>query len=150
VIDFSAITPRLGTGGQLNTYVDAEQLVLAGYTHSIDLTWDEADQSIMASHPLLSVLWNPTEDDGQHKEPSWFKQSIDFAFMALAQPNTKVYCHCKDGHNRGPSTCLAIMMATGWDFDVAIDLIHTQRPATYGMIRYAVDAANAVKELGYT
>jgi hypothetical protein len=149
VIDFQFITPRLATGTLVSSYQDIEQLAYAGITHSIDLTWKEADQSFMASYPGIAVLWNPTDDDGQYKPPVWFGQSINFAFMALALPHTKIYCHCKGGLNRGPSTAFAIMLALGWDFDVALDLIHQQRPATYGWVRYAVDAANAVKELGY-
>lgn len=150
MISFDFITPRLATGGQLEDYDDVEQLVLAGVTHSIDVTWSEADQSIMASHPLISVLWNPTVDDGQSKGVLWFKDSIEFAMMALAQPGAKVYCHCQEGKNRGPSVVLAVMLALGWDFDTAVDLIHTKRPVTYGHIRYAEDAANAVRELGYS
>jgi hypothetical protein len=149
VISFDFITPRLATGGGVESYEDVEQLVLAGVTHSIDCTWQEADQSYMAIHPAISVLWNPTEDDGGPKPPSWFKESINFAYMALALPHTKVYCHCKEGRNRGPSTALAVMLALGWDFDVAVGLIHNQRPETYGYLRYAPDAANAVRELGY-
>ena len=149
MIDFDFITPILATGGHLENYEDAEQLALAGITHVVALNWDENDVTIMAGHPVFSTLWNPTEDDGQPKDPSWFSPSIEFGLSMLLKPWTKLYCHCKEGRNRGPSVALAVMLACGWEFDTAIDLIHTKRPVTYGGIRYAADAANAVRELGY-
>jgi hypothetical protein len=149
VIDFNFITPILATGGGLENYNDAEELALAGITHVVALNWEENDVVIMAGHPILTCLWNPTEDDGQPKSIEWFGESIEFGLSMLLKPWTKLYCHCKEGRNRGPSTALAVMLACGWEFDTAIDLIHIQRPVTYGYIKYATDAANAVKELGY-
>ena len=149
MIDFDFITPRLAVGGAPMDYQDADQLGLAGITHDIDTTWKETDQSILASFPGISVLWNPTEDDGQEKPPWWFRDSIEFAFQALSTPHAKLYVHCDSGLNRSPSTVLAIMMALGWEYDAAMDLIHDKRPATKGWVRYATDAANAVNDLGY-
>lgn len=149
VISFDFVTPRIATGSAVLHYDDAQQLAYAGITHVVDCTWDEADQSIMASHPILSVLWNPTQDDGQHKDAHWFGESIEFGLMALFKPHCKLYTHCLNGRNRGPSTAFAVMLTLGWDYDTAMDLIHTKRPQTVGYVQYATDAANAVRELGY-
>lgn len=153
-MDFDFITSRLATGAHLTDPADVEALVSAGITHTIDLTWSEEDEQFssagaFAAHPALAVLWNPTEDDGQTKGPEWFGQSVDFGFMALSKPHTKLYCHCDAGINRGPSTAATIMMAMGWTYNDSIQMIHTARPVTVGGIRYAPDAANALKELGY-
>jgi hypothetical protein len=154
VPDYDFILPRLATGGALTGPADVEAMVDAGITHVIDCTTDEADQNAddvrqFVNNPAIICLWNPTIDDGTIKEPAWFDQSIWFALGALTQPHVRVYAHCTNGQNRGPSTAFAIMLAMGWDYNSAIDLIHTARPVTVGGIIYAGDAANAVKALGY-
>lgn len=153
-VNFDFIIPRLATGGALGDPADVETLVTAGITHVVDCTDSEADANYddtgtFANHPALAVLWNPTLDDGAVKEPSWFEQSVDFAMMALAKPNTAVYTHCTAGMNRGPSTAFAILLMLGFDYNTAISMIHTARPITVGGIRYAADAANGLKTLGY-
>lgn len=152
-VDFDFVTPRLATGGALQDPADVELLTSAGITHIIDAT-TTADQNYddigtYANNPALTVLWNPTEDDGQHKDPSWFQESIWFGISALVMPHTKVFAHCTSGINRGPSTAFAIMLALGWDYNTAISMIHSARPVTVAGIRYAADAANAVQSLGY-
>lgn len=154
MVDFDFITPRLATGARLSSVEDAEILVEAGITGIIDCTWLEPDQQytdtqVFAAHPALSVLWNPTIDDGETKGVDWFEPSIDFAFQTLSKPRSALYCHCDQGRNRGPSTAFAVMLALGWTYDTAIEMIHTARPATIGWLRYANDAANALREMGY-
>lgn len=151
MLDFDYITPRLATGGALSGPEDAEELVRRGITHVIDCTNNsyETDTSWMANHPALSVLWNPTPDDGTTKGADWFVPSVEFALMAIGNPGTACYAHCHAGHNRGPSTAFAIMLAMGWAYDAAIEAIHQARPVTVGHIRYAADAANALLAAGF-
>lgn len=154
MVDFNMITSRLATGGALSSPDDVETLVSAGITHVIDCTDSETDANyddtgLFAGHPAIVCLSNPTPDDGQHKDASWFAQSVWFAISALAVAYTKVYAHCSAGVNRGPSTCFAVMLGLGWDYNTAIDLIHQKRPITQSGIRYATDAANGLTELGY-
>lgn len=147
---FDFVTPRLATGGALRGPEDAEWLVAEGVTHVIDCTTDSYDDTeAFALHPDLMVLWNPTRDDGTYKGPQWFAPSLQFAFMTLSQPRTKLYAHCHSGMNRGPSTAFAVMLASGFSYDLALDLIHEARPITQGHVRYAADAANALHELGF-
>lgn len=98
-MNFSRIMPRLWTGGALQSISDVETLVAAGVTHVVDCTDAEADANyddtgVFANHPAIAVLWNPTPDDGQPKNPAWFEQSIDFALMAWAKGHTGLYAHC--------------------------------------------------------
>jgi hypothetical protein len=149
VIDFDFITACLATGNAIESPDDVEQLALAGITHVIDCTWDEADQYYLGADPRISCLWNPTEDDGQAKDPMWFMHSVEYYFMAAAKPHTKVYTHCTNGKNRGPSTAFAILFAFGIDYDLAIDMIHKARPITLNGLKYVNDAANGLQYLGY-
>lgn len=150
MIDFDFVTAFLATGGGLEGPDDVEQLMLAGITHIIDCTWTEADQEYLGNEDRISVLWNPTEDDGEPKPPEWFLHSVEYAFMVLERPHTRLYAHCNRGINRGPSTAFAILFAFGIEYETAIDMIHKARPITReGGIRYAPDAANGLLSLGY-
>lgn len=150
MIDFDFITAFLATGGALTSPDDVVILKDAGITHVIDCTWTEVDQEILGNETEISVLWNPTEDDGSYKPPYWFLHSIEYAFMALQKPHTRLYTHCNRGINRGPSTAFAILFAFGIEYSTAIDMIHKARPITrQGGIRYANDAANGLLALGY-
>lgn len=95
----------------------------------------------------IVVFINPTEDDGLPKAPEWFGKSIHFALGALALPRNRVCVCCCNGNNRAPSTALAILMAQGLAFDVALDIILATRSGAE--IRYRQDARTAVKLLGY-
>lgn len=153
-MDYNFITPRLATGAALSGPADVEVLVAAGISHVIDLTDAEADQGYddvgaFADHPAITVLWNPTADDGTHKGPEWFQESVWFGLSALVEPHRKLYTHCSAGVNRGPSTAFAIMLAMGWSYNDALTTIHTARPVTQNGIIYAADAANGLTTLGY-
>lgn len=149
-MNYSFITPRLVTGGEIDTPADVNLLVAAGITHIIDCREKFDDGVLLAGQPTLAYLWNPTADDGQSKSYTWFQRSLDFALPALARPHTKVYAHCKAGINRGPSTAYAILRALGWSGLEAKTLIRLKRPITLAGIRYAGDADQAVFALGYT
>lgn len=147
VADFQFVTPRLATGAAISSPDDVQQLIAAGITHIIDCRVEFDDGPLLAASGA-QYLYDPTADDGQHPKPvSWFQPGIAFALAALAQPKTKVYAHCAAGHNRGPSMCLAIMVALGWTELQAKTAIITVRPAA--TIIYADDALAAVQALGY-
>jgi dual specificity phosphatase 3 len=146
--DGDFVLPRLATGGAITSTDDVEQLLDTGITHVISLRDSFNDQPLFKGFPI-TLLWNGTPDNGQHKDPQWFGASLRFAMPALAQPWTKVLAHCESGIDRGPSTAFAIMLALGFDPETAINLIHQRRPATIGGIAYAADAESAVETLGY-
>jgi hypothetical protein len=144
--DFNFITPRLVTGGAIVDEAFVRALLTAGITHVIDCT-DADNDSLLKDHPTLKCLWNPTADDGKHKPPSWFADSLHFALPAFAEPHAKVYAHCTSGHNRGPSTAYCIMRALGWDAATALALVKAKRPGA--TVAYAADADKAITALGY-
>lgn len=153
-MSFDFVTTRLATGGAIPpTEADAQALVDAGITHVIVCNAGEDDATLFKRFfPEEVVLQNGVEDDGQPKPVSWFQVSIYFALTALdvlRVPRSKVYAHCHDGINRGPSTAYAIMLAQGWPAHVARAAIVAARPQTAVGIRYADDAEAAVKALGY-
>ena len=139
------VTIRLATGGALTGPPDVDALVTAGITHVIDCRAEFDDGALLAQR--FHYLYDPTADDGQPKPPGWFQPAIAFALQALAQPGTKVYSHCAQGVNRGPSMCYAIMRAFGWPAADALSSIKTARPVA--QVRYSADADSAVVALGY-
>jgi dual specificity phosphatase 3 len=147
VPDFNFVTARLATGGAVSDIIDVQALVDAGITHVIDCRNEFDDSALLARHSALMYLWNGVEDDGSPKTVQWFAASLSFAMPALAQPNTRVYAHCAEGVNRGPSTCYAIMRALGFPSDLAVSLITASRPVV--KLRYREDADRAVEILGY-
>jgi hypothetical protein len=151
--NFSFITSRLATGGGPATIDDLKYLMSLGITHVIDVR-SISDAGAVTLAPRLSFLWNPTMDDGQSKPTWWFQVSIQFAIPGALQMErtNKVYVHCDQGINRGPSTAYAILRAwTGMTHDDAEWLIIKHRPQTIPPIglRYRADADKALKELGY-
>lgn len=146
-MDFSFITKRLATGAAISSPADVDALVGSGVTHIIDCRDDFNDQPLLASRIGVQYLWNPTADDGARKPVEWFKRSIDFALPALALPYNKVYCHCKQGINRGPSTAYCVLRALGLGRFEARAALQIGRPIA--LARYAADADNAIAALGY-
>ena len=145
--DFSFVTPRLATGAAVSSPADVTQLITAGVTDVIDCRAEFDDGPLFASTGVRYV-WDPTQDDGQHpKGPEWFGPGIAFALQSLSQKGRKVYAHCAAGSNRGPSMCVAIMVALGWTEAQAVAAVHDVRPQA--QIAYADDAAAAVHALGY-
>lgn len=143
-MEFAQITQRLSTGGSIGP-TDMGFLLMQGITAIIDCVAGEDDRPIITAG--INYLWNPTEDDGQHKPPAWFKASLDFALPLFADPRQRIYAHCHGGHNRGPSTAYALMRALGWTSAEALALIKAARPSA--TVAYAGDADQAIITLGY-
>lgn len=144
--DFSFVNSRLATGAGLSSPEDAAEIIKAGITHVVDCT-DASDDTALFMNMGVMVLWNPTADDGQVKDPDWFSRSLAFALPALVAPLHKVYAHCSAGVNRGPSTCYCIMRALGFSSQDAESIIRAARPQV--QIAYKNDADNAIKAIGY-
>ena len=146
-MDFNFVTSRLATGAALGSADDAQALATAGITHIVDVTDQGDDTPLFVALPNVHVLWNPTADDGTHKDPLWFKTSLDFALPAFVTPGAKIYAHCSAGVNRGPSTAYAILRALGISPEVAEKVIRDARPQVG--LAYKADADEAISTLGY-
>lgn len=146
--DFTRITGRLFTGGALNGPEDVQAIVAAGVTHVVDARQEFDDAPLFTANPAISYLWNPTGDDGQPKSVEYFQKTIEFSLAAIQHPHVNVYLHCAAGINRGPSNCLAVMMALGWDMGEGLALMKAKRPQVQAA--YAKDAQAAVLALGYS
>jgi len=124
--DYNFVTARVATGGAISMPDDANSLIAAGINAVIDCR-EEFDDGLIP--------------------PEWFAPGIAFALNALAKPHTRVYAHCAAGVNRGPSMCMAILLAQGLDAATAENLIRTHRPQVN--IAYKHAAIAAVSALGY-
>jgi protein tyrosine phosphatase (PTP) superfamily phosphohydrolase (DUF442 family) len=134
-MDFDFVTERLAVGGGIATARDVECLKKAGITHVIDMRAEFNDAAMDAlKEPQriggfgLNYLWLPQKDDGTPRDPQQYAQGIRFAMEALDELPHKVYCHCADGVNRGPTMAYAILRAFGISRPGAIFMIRVKRP----------------------
>lgn len=149
MISFDFVTERVATGGAIGSDKEVAILKAAGITHVINCRDDDNDADLLIGM-ALEYLWNPTADDGQPKAVEWFKKSLDFAMPIFAKsPSYKLYCHCAQGINRGPSTAYCVMRALGFSQKLAWGEIVIHRPICVTGIRYKDDADAALKALGY-
>ena len=146
-MDFNFVNSRLATGAHVADGNDAGALVAAGITAIIDCTDEGDDTPLFVPYGQCHVLFNPTADDGTHKDSSWFKASSDFALPLLAQPGQKIYAHCSSGINRGPSTLYYLLRCLGWDSATAEQMIRTARPVVG--LAYKADADAAIAAIGF-
>lgn len=160
-VSFNYVTPRLATGGGIETREDVLTLIASGITDILDVRSEKDDAALLPvggltpergssefrGTPGIGYLWNPTEDDGQPKPPEWFQRTLEWALPVLAKPKRRIYAHCAAGVNRGPSSAYAIMRAFGLSPIMAHVLVVEARPEA--RIRYANDADAAVRTLGY-
>ena len=126
-MDMTWVTGRIAVGGGIWNEENMAEVFRAGVTHVIDMQIEFDDTALAAPHGI-SVLWNAVDDDFQPKPAQVFERGVEFALDALDQAEAKLYVHCAAGVHRGPMMTLAILCATGWKFDEAMDLIETRRP----------------------
>jgi len=140
-------TYRIAVGSQPNSEGDVAKLLEVGITHIINVCMEDDPLGQYAAR--VSYLWNASPDDGSSKPPDWFYRSIDFATPMLLDPLKKLFVHCRDGINRGPSTAYAILRVLGITKNAAAMMIALARPIdTFGM-RYIKDADAALAARGY-
>jgi protein-tyrosine phosphatase len=126
-MDMTWVTDRIAVGGGIWNDEKMIEVVRAGVTHIIDMQI-EFDDTKLAEPYGVKVLWNPTDDDFRPKPPELLQRGVDFAIEALDDPQAKVYIHCAAGVHRAPMMTLAVLRATGWPLEDAIDIIDMQRP----------------------
>ena len=74
------------------------------------------------------MLWNPTDDDFQPKEPELFQRGVEFALQALEREDAKVFIHCAAGVHRAAMMTLALLCSQGWELEEAMQTISSKRP----------------------
>ncbi|HET8666547.1 MAG TPA: dual specificity protein phosphatase [Terriglobales bacterium] len=126
-MDMTWITDRIAVGGGIWTDDKMSQVAHAGVTHIIDMQI-EFDDTALAEPHAVEVLWNPVDDDFQHKSPSVFRRGVEFALHALDEPQAKLFIHCAAGVHRAPMMTLAVLGALGWQTEDAMMLIELRRP----------------------
>lgn len=140
-LNFDQITERIFVGSRPRTPADWKRLEFAAINCVLNVceTADPPD-----SPPGWTYMWNPAADDGQPKPALWFQRSIKWALAQLSTPGDRIYVHCVDGVNRGPSTVYAILRAFGLSkLDAALQ-VHASRIVTAVGLRYAADADAAI------
>jgi hypothetical protein len=147
-MDFNFVTDRLATGAAISTVEDVSALVQAGITHVVSCREFTPEASwLRANSGILDYLHNPTLDDFLPKPSEWFRATINFALPALAFAGTKVYVHCNEGRNRGPSSAYAVLRAQGIAPAMAEKMIRDVRPIV--TLAYIRDADKAIEALRY-
>lgn len=141
--DVDFVTPSLATGGFIGSTAEAQALKDAGITHVVNCASELTREGELFADLGIEYLFNPTPDNFQPKPPEWFGKTVDFAVPAILDGG-KVYAHCLEGVNRGPSNAYAILLALGHPGDEAFDLIQSARPRA--KVFYRPDADLAHKE----
>ncbi len=126
-MDLTWITGRLALGGGIWTAEHMSEIARAGITHIIDMQI-EFDDTPLAEPFGIDVLWNPTDDDFQPKEPELFQRGVEFALQALEREDAKVFIHCAAGVHRAAMMTLALLCSQGWELEDAMQTISSRRP----------------------
>jgi protein-tyrosine phosphatase len=126
-MDITWLTDRIAVGGGIWTLDNMEKVVREEVTHIIDMQI-EFDDTPLGEAVGVHVLWNPTDDDFDHKPRELFQRGVDFARMALEEPTAKLFIHCAAGVHRAPMMALALLGSMGWTVEDAMALIEKRRP----------------------
>lgn len=126
-MDITWLTDRIAVGGGIWTSDNMAKVARTGITHIIDMQI-EFDDTPLAAHHGIQVLWNPTDDDFEPKPVALFRRGVDFAQAALEGTDAKVFIHCAAGVHRAPMMALALLGSMGWEMADAIELIEARRP----------------------
>jgi protein-tyrosine phosphatase len=126
-MDMTWITDQIAVGGGIWNDAKMIQIFRAGITHIINMQI-EFDDRPLAEPYAMSVLWNPVEDDFLPKPAEVLEKGVNFALAAIRDPGAKVFVHCAAGVHRAPMMALAILRATGWNLEDAMDTIQSLRP----------------------
>ncbi len=126
-MDITWITGRVAMGGGIWTADNMAYIARAGITHIIDMQV-EFDDTPLGEAQGIEVLWNPTDDDFQPKDPELFQRGVEFAEKALEDEDAKVFVHCAAGVHRAAMMTLALLCSQGWELEDAMATISSRRP----------------------
>ena len=125
-MDMTWVTDRIAVGGGIWHERNMIDVVAAGITHIIDMQI-EFDDTRLAEPYGVRVLWNPTDDDFREKPAQLLQRGVDFAMEALEYSESKVFIHCAAGVHRAPMMALAVLRASGWSLEDAVETIVEKR-----------------------
>jgi hypothetical protein len=146
-LSYDWVSDNVATGGGIWTREDLDRLVDDGITHIVTAA-DELIARVarlVEDDPRVRWLPNGLPDDYARKPAWWFAKTIDFAKPAL-DAGGRVYLHCYEGVNRGPSHAYALMRATGMSGTEAEMRIRSARPKVH--LKYMEDADDALLRIG--
>ncbi len=146
-MDMTWITDQLAVGGGIWNDAKMIQIFRAGVTHIINMQI-EFDDRPLAEPYAMSVLWNPVEDDFLPKPPEVLQKGVEFALKALRDPGAKIFVHCAAGVHRAPMMALAILRASGWKLEDAIDTMQSLRPVVDFAEVYVRSVEDYVQKMG--
>jgi protein-tyrosine phosphatase len=126
-MDMTWITDRIAVGGGIWNEGRMADVARTGVTHIIDMQIEFDDTEIAAPFGV-EVLWNPVDDDFRPKAVDVFVRGVEFATVALENPEAKLYIHCAAGVHRAPMMALAVLRALGWTLEGAMRDIEKRRP----------------------
>ena len=126
-MDMTWVTGRIAVGGGIWNAANMAAVARAGVTHIIDMQI-EFDDTPLAEPFGIAVLWNPTDDDFQPKDPELFQRGVEFASQALEQDDAKLFIHCAAGIHRAAMMTLALLCSQGWELEEAMQTISSRRP----------------------
>jgi protein-tyrosine phosphatase len=126
-MDITWLTDRIAVGGGIWTLDNMRKVAREGVTHIINMQV-EFNDTPLGEECGVEVLWNPTDDDFDHKPAELFQRGIDFARRALEEPTAKLFIHCAAGVHRAPMMALALLGSMGWTVEEGMKLIEKRRP----------------------
>ena len=145
-MDMTWITDQIAVGGGIWNDAKMIQVFRAGITHILNMQI-EFDDRPLAQPYAMSVLWNPVEDDFLPKPVEVFQKGVEFAQEAMRDPGAKIFVHCAAGVHRAPMMALAILRASGWKLEDALETIQSLRPVVDFVPVYVSSVEDYVKKI---
>lgn len=144
-MDMTWVTDRIAVGGGIWTADKMVTVAHNGVTHIIDMQVEFDDTPLAQPHGI-QVLWNPTDDDFQIKEPEVFQRGIEFALRALSDGNdNRLFIHCAAGVHRAPMMTLAVLRVLGFPLPEAMEMIESRRPVVDFAAVYVRSVENFIR-----
>lgn len=144
-MDMTWVTDRIAVGGGIWTADKMVTVAHNGVTHIIDMQVEFDDTPLAQPHGI-QVLWNPTDDDFQIKEPEVFQRGIEFALRALSDgSDNRLFIHCAAGVHRAPMMTLAVLRVLGFPLPEAMEMIESRRPVVDFAAVYVRSVENFIR-----
>jgi protein-tyrosine phosphatase len=144
-MDMTWVTDRIAVGGGIWTSDKMVTVARNGITHIIDMQVEFDDTPLAQPHGI-QVLWNPTDDDFQLKDPEVFQRGVEFALGALSDGDDKrLFIHCAAGVHRAPMMTLAVLRVLGFPLPEAMEMIESRRPVVDFAAVYVRSVENFIR-----